>query len=78
MSAFYLWRVFSLQVGDTSELKGVKAHYDYDYSFNLHSFLSYVIFDQQLKTVENYFQKILSPPPPPMKKSTPRFLLTPF
>ena len=38
MSDLYLWNVFSLQVGGIEKLWGGKAHYDYDYSFNLHFF----------------------------------------
>ena len=49
MSAFYLWNIFSVQVGDIQKLCGGKAHYNYDYRYNLHFFLSYVIFDQPLK-----------------------------
>ena len=44
----YSWNVFSLQVEDIYKLYGGKAHYNYDYCYNLH-FLSYEIFDQQLK-----------------------------
>ena len=44
-----------------------KAHYDYNY----YDFLSYVIFDQQLKIT---FRKSSAPP---MKKAIPPFLHTP-
>ena len=35
-----------------------KAHYDYDYYYNLHFFILYDI----SSAVENYFQKIFRPP----------------
>ena len=34
-SGFYLGKFFSLQDGDIWKLLGGKAHYDYDYSYNL-------------------------------------------
>ena len=57
-SASYSSKVFSLQVGDILKLQGGKAHYDYDYSFNLHFFHLCDVWS----TVENYFQKIPRPP----------------
>ena len=67
MSPSYSWKVFGLQVGDIWKLKQGKAHYDYDYSYDLHFFILCDIWS----TVENYFQKILShknPLPPKNSK----------
>ena len=52
-------------------MQGGKAHGNYDYCSNLHFF----IFCDIWSTVENYFQKILSPLP--LKKSLPPFFSLP-
>ena len=52
-------------------MQGGKAHGNYDYCSNLHFF----IFCDIWSTVENYFQKILSPLP--LKKSLPPFYSLP-
>ena len=64
LSAFYLWNVFSLQVGNSKEVKqNCKDCY------NLY-FLSYVMFDQRLKIT---FRKSSASP---LKKPTLLFLFT--
>ena len=50
-SDFYSWKVFSLEVGDICKLQGGKAHYDYNYCYNLLFFFLWDIWS----TVENYF-----------------------
>ena len=64
------WNVLSLQAWDIWKLSGGKAHYDYDYCYNLHFFVLCEI----SSAVENYFQKVFSLP---TEKPTLPFLLTP-
>ena len=64
------WNVLSLQALNVWKLSGGKAHYDYDYCYNLHFF---VLCDVS-SAVENYFQKVFSLP---TEKPTLPFLLTP-
>ena len=71
--AFYSWNVFSLQVRDIYKLQGGKAHYGYDYCYNLH-FLSYEMFDQQLKIT---FRKFSATPIPSNKIHPPAFTHSP-